>query len=41
VAEEFFPFLAGGGAVFVGRAQRAPTGDERLVMGDDFLGISG
>ena len=41
VAEELFPFLVGGGAVFLGGAQRAAAGQERQVVRDDFLGIDG
>ena len=41
VAEELFPFLVGGSAVFLGRPQRPAPGDERLVVSDDFLGIGG
>ena len=39
VAEEFGPFLIGGGAVFLAGAQGAAAGDERPVAVDGFLGI--
>jgi len=41
MAEEFLPFLIGGDAVFLGRAQRAAAGQERQVVVDDFLGVGG
>jgi hypothetical protein len=39
VGGEFFPFLVGGGAVFLGRAQAAAPGDERTVPVDYFLRV--
>ena len=41
VAEELFPFFVGGGAVFLGGAQRAAAGQERQVVVDDFLRVGG
>ena len=41
VAEELLPFLVGGLAVFLGRAQRASAGDERAVGGDGLVGVDG
>ena len=41
VADELGPFGVGGGAVFLGRAQRAAAGDEGAVAVDGFLGIDG
>src|SRR5208282_5231494 len=41
VAEEFFPFGVGRGAVFFGGAKRAAAGDERPVPVDRFLGVDG
>jgi hypothetical protein len=39
VAEEFLPFGVGGGAVFLGRPQRATPGQERQVGLDRLGGI--
>ena len=39
VAEEFFPFLVGGDAVFLAGSQRTPSGQERQVGLDRLLGI--
>jgi hypothetical protein len=41
VAEEFFPFGVGGGAVFLGGPQRATPGEERSVCLDDLVRIDG
>lgn len=41
MTEELVPLLLGGHPVFLGRAQRTPSGDERAVPIDDFLGIDG
>jgi hypothetical protein len=41
VAEELCPFFVGGDAVFIGGAQGAAAGQERQVVGDDFLGVGG
>src|SRR5262249_28616092 len=41
VAEEFGPFLIGGGAVFLAGAQGAAAGDERPVAVDDLFGGDG
>jgi len=41
MTEELVPFLLGGHPVFLGRAQRAASGDERAVPIDDFRGIDG
>src|SRR6266487_5400832 len=39
VAEELFPFLVGGGAVFLGGPQGPPTGQERQVGLDRLVGV--
>lgn len=39
MTEELVPLLLGGHPVFLGRAQRTPSGDERAVPIDDFLEI--
>src|SRR6188508_1562461 len=41
VADELGPFGVGGGAVFLGGAQRAAAGDEGAVAVDHFLGVDG
>src|SRR6266480_423822 len=41
VAEEFFPFGVGGGAVFLGGPQRPAAGEEGQVGLDGFLGVGG
>ena len=41
VADELGPFGVGGGAVFLGGAQRAPAGDEGAVAVDHLVGVDG
>jgi hypothetical protein len=41
VAEEFGPFGVGGGAVFLGRPQRAAAGEEGQVGLDRLVGVGG
>src|SRR6185312_5122424 len=41
VAEEFLPFGVGGCAVFVGGAQRTPSGEERQVGLNRLVGVDG
>jgi hypothetical protein len=41
VAEELVPFLIGGCPVLLTGPGRAPAGDERPVLVDDFLGVDG
>ena len=41
VAEEFVPFGVGGGAVFLGRSQCPPSGEEREVGLDGLIGVDG
>jgi hypothetical protein len=41
VTEEVVPFGVGGSAVFLGRAEVAPAGDECPVAVDGFFGVDG